>query len=435
MTKQRSAFIAAMFMTSLVSLYFFANFQRAAVPGPIFNELQTGLHLDAKMVTGIGAAFLYVYSFMQLVTGLLADRYGGCRIIAFGSVIFAVGSVIFPLSDKMAALLPCVNELWIICGARMLTGIGAGMIYLSAVKEIDRLYPRSFTKVLGVSMLVGYCGSAFANTPLIWATHRFGWRAALMGTGVLICLSALTTLFFFLRIDKPEVNRMNRLFSLAPYLDVFRNRNLMAMLTASPLMYASYYIMLTTVGKKLLEDAGGFSSHTAGVLTMCMVVICAGCQLIPGAIEKAVNYRRKMLFMGQLTIGWGGVAVALAGTLIPGWGRWLIALGLWMLAVAGGCTPLTTSLFREVSNPAGIGVALSLSNFCVYLIAGAGANFSGVLLEFFGRGHIERTATAVIYPARSYVALLVMLLALISVAIVRGLRVPETNGKNIYKAQ
>ena len=432
MTKQRSALLAAMFMTSLVSLYFFANFQRAAVPGPIFNELQTGLHIDAKMVTGIGAAFLYVYSFMQLATGLLADRYGGCRIIALGGAIFAVGTIVFPLSDKVAALLPCVNELWIICGARVLTGIGAGMIYLSTVKEIDRLFPQSFTKVLGISMLVGYCGSAFATTPLIWATKRFGWRTALLGTGLLICISTLATLICFLRIDKPEINCKNRLFSLAPYLDVFRNRNLLAMLTASPLMYGTYYIMLTTIGKKLLEDAGGFSAKTAGYLTLCMVVICAGCQLIPGAVEKAVNYRRKLLFMGQLTIGWSGVAFALAGVLIPGWGRWLIAVGLWLLAVAGGCTPLTTSIFREVSNPAGIGVALSLSNFCVYLIAGSGASFAGWLLEFFGRGGIVRTETAVIYPARSYVALLIMLLVIVSIAIVRGLRVPETNGKNIY---
>ena len=142
--------------------------------------------------------------------------------------------------------------------------------------------------------------------------------------------------------------------------------------------------------------------------------------------------------MGQLTIGWSGVAFALAGVLIPGWGRWLIAVGLWLLAVAGGCTPLTTSLFREISNPAGIGVALSLSNFCVYMIAGSGASFAGWLLEFFGRGGIVGIQdalgkeTAVIYPARSYVALLIMLLAIVSIAIVRGLRVPETNGRNIY---
>ena len=137
-----------LFIASLISLYFFANFQRAAVPNAIFDRLQTDFGLTA--------------------------------------------------------------------GA--LTGIGAGTVYLSTVKEIDRLFPDSFTKVLGITMLVGSIGASFAGSPFIWAAHRFGWRAAMFGVGVLVVASTLAMLILTGRIERPRIDRGARLFSLRPII-------------------------------------------------------------------------------------------------------------------------------------------------------------------------------------------------------------------------
>lgn len=421
MKKERVYHLQLWFMASVISVYFFVNFQKAVLI-PVFNQLQTDFGITAGAVTGVTTAFMLVYSAMQLVTGLLADRYSGIRVLMAGGGCFAVGTLLFPFSVS----------LWMLYLARVLTGIGAGTIYLSTVKEIDRLYPGSFTRVLGITMLVGYIGTGFAGPPVIWAVHRFGWRLTLGVCGAVIAAATATMLWTARGLAKPPVDRSRKLFSLQPYVEAFRNRDLRFMLGASPLMYAAFIMMLNTIVKKMLEDVGRFSAQSAGMVFTGMVFLSAGFQLLPGLLEGPLHRRRKKLFIAQLLMGWGGIALAAVGILAGGNGPMLV-IGMWMLAAAGGCTPLTTGIFREVSNPAAIGVALSLSNFIVYILTTTLGQASGFMLEFFGRGRLERTASAVIYPAEAYLAVLLMLLGLVTIAFLNGVRVPETNGRNIYK--
>ena len=62
-------------MAAMVSLYFFSFFLRTAVPGTIFDELQSDLDLSAASVAALGSIFLYIYAGMQLFVGLAADRF------------------------------------------------------------------------------------------------------------------------------------------------------------------------------------------------------------------------------------------------------------------------------------------------------------------------------------------------------------------------
>ena len=409
---------ALFFLLSAVAMYFFANFQRSAMPGPIFNELQTGFGLTAGVVTGLGSAFLYAYSGMQLVIGLLTDRYSGCRVLAMGCLIFGAGALLSPLSGSAEMLY----------FARILTGLGASTVYLSMVREVERLFPRSFTRVLGLSMLVGCLGSFVANSPLIFLADRLGWRPAMTICGGLICLNALLLLYFFRGISKPPL-APGRL-SLRPYVETFSTPLVLRLLGAGTVLYAMYNVFLVTIGKKLLEDTGGFSSARAGMVISLMVVFSAPCQLLPGALERRLRRRRKGLFMVQLGSGWLGTALVTVGILIPG-GGWLQATGLWLVAAAGGCTPLTTNLVREVSRPDCVGVALSSHNSVTFLLTAVFSNFSGIILELAGRGEIVRTATAVIYPRSSYAVLALLMLLALTVAWWNGFRVPETNGRSI----
>ena len=87
-------------MLSMLSLYFFSFFLRTAVPGTIFNELQSDFRMSAAAVTGLGSGFLYIYAGMQLVVGLAADRFGGTRTLLVGGFIMAVGAAWFPAKRR-----------------------------------------------------------------------------------------------------------------------------------------------------------------------------------------------------------------------------------------------------------------------------------------------------------------------------------------------
>lgn len=73
----------------LLLLYASSYFQRTAVPGTIFSQLQADLGLNAFQIAGIGASFVYIYALSQLVVGMLADKYGGARVVTAGGILSA----------------------------------------------------------------------------------------------------------------------------------------------------------------------------------------------------------------------------------------------------------------------------------------------------------------------------------------------------------
>ena len=422
MSEKKSRAAAIFFMASVISVYMFVNFQKAILVS-IFDRMGSDFGVKAAGTMSFTATFMLVYSAMQLVTGQLVDRFGGGRVLVVGSLFMAVGAVMFPLSPW----------LWMVYLARVLTGIGAGTIYLSTIKEIDHLFPGSFTKVLGITMLVGYIGTGFTGLPVIWAIKFFGsWRIALGIFDAVLVVATLLLLVFSLGVEKTPINRGGRLFSSKPYLAAFRNRDLMHLLGSTPFMYATFLMLLNTIVKKMMEDAGHCTPQRAGFVFSVMVAISAGIQLLPGMLENPLHRRRKMLFIAQLSTGWLGIALAAVGILCGG--QWIpMAIGMWMLAAAGGFTPLTTSIYREVSDPKGIGVALSLSNGMVYLLIFASGQLAGFMLDIFGGDAIRKVGAVTVYPPRAYLAVLALLILMVTFAIWNGSRVPETNGRNIFR--
>ena len=112
-------FIGALF-------YFFANFQRIAIPGAVFDVLQHELKVSAPFITAFGAIFMYVYACSQLVNGVLVDRYGGLRVMMAGGVVLALGCLLFPVTSNLALMY----------FSRALVGIGGSMFYLSLIREL-----------------------------------------------------------------------------------------------------------------------------------------------------------------------------------------------------------------------------------------------------------------------------------------------------------
>ena len=143
-------------------IYFFANLQKVLVPGATFNELQSLFRLeDAAPVTRLGSAFMYVYAFMQLVAGVLADRYSGRRVIAVGGVFFCAGALLSAWPASLGLLV----------AGRVLTGLGAAAVYLSAVKEIGSHSPEHLPVLVGVLIVIGYSGGIAGTTPFIAGVH------------------------------------------------------------------------------------------------------------------------------------------------------------------------------------------------------------------------------------------------------------------------
>ena len=164
----------------LILLYAASYFQRIGIPGTIFDELSREFGFSAVQIAGIGTAFVCVYSLCQLFVGMLADKFCGIRVITWGGLIFCIGVVGFPLV--------CGN-LWAMYLMRFFTGLGASTMYLSIVKETDRLFGRqNYSVFLGIVYFVGYSGGLFGTYPFERLNNSFYWIHVLLVIG---CISVV----------------------------------------------------------------------------------------------------------------------------------------------------------------------------------------------------------------------------------------------------
>ena len=223
-------------------LYFFANVQRVAIPGSIFDELQKSLNVSAAYVTNLGSAFMYVYALNQLVIGLLVDRFGGCRVIATGALLFCIGSAVFPFSDS----------LFMLYFSRAIVGFGASAVYLSLVKETARTFTRNFTVMLGLLVLIGYTGGIMANAPFIAGVQIVGWRMMLKIIAAATFLAYLIFVGIKFTLKMPAIQNVP--FSFTPFLELLKRRHNRSLFLFSGINFGLYYVLQTVIGKKFLED-------------------------------------------------------------------------------------------------------------------------------------------------------------------------------------
>ena len=107
--------------------YFFANFQRIAIPGAVFDLLQQELAVSAPYITAFGAIFMYLYAVNQLIIGVLVDRYGGLRVMLTGGIILGIGALLFPISTNLPLMY----------FSRVLVGVGGSCFYLSLMRLLS----------------------------------------------------------------------------------------------------------------------------------------------------------------------------------------------------------------------------------------------------------------------------------------------------------
>lgn len=403
---------------SMCSLYFFSYFHRVAVPGTLFNEMQSAFHASAGEVTALAAIYLYVYASMQLVVGVCADRFGATRTLLLGGVLLSVGSILFPLAPNLGTLYL----------TRALVGLGASSMYLCLVKQIDPMFgSRNFAPLMGVLLFVGYLGGFAGGVPLRWAVAAIGWRTSLLAVGVLCAATFLVAVVLLPRLDRST--RVASGFRLADVRRLFANRLVYPGFVCGPINFAIYLLFQATIGQKLLQDVCGYSPTQAATVTSTMILIVMVGSFVSGFLPALIGQRRKPIIVAEtLAIG-----LACAGLLL-GLSRkapasWFIGCYL-LLALATSVGGVATCILKEINPRRVTAFAVSLANGLTYLTVAALNSGLGVVMEKF-RPQPDAGGGIVTYPPQAYQAICMGLLGLSLLAILAVTRLPETRGQQV----
>ena len=163
-----------MALTVVALAYVLSFFQRFA-PAGIAQDLAAAFQTTAASLGVLAATYFYIYTIMQIPTGILADTLGPRRILLLGGIIGGIGSLLFGMAPSLDVALV----------GRTLIGLGVSVTFIAMLKLIAVWFEENrFATMVGICMLVGNLGSVLAGAPLSAMAQATGWRGVFIGVGV-----------------------------------------------------------------------------------------------------------------------------------------------------------------------------------------------------------------------------------------------------------
>lgn len=379
---------------TLISLgalfYFFANFQRIAIPGAVFDLLQQELSVSAPYITAFGAIFMYLYAVNQLIIGVLVDRYGGLRVMLTGGIILGIGALLFPISANLP----------IMYFSRVLVGIGGSCFYLSLIRELREYFSdKNFGIAISVMLCIGYCGGIAANAPFVFVMKYMNWRTILVILALIILAGVLLFIILSPKVKYPEINRNVKLRTLPFRLVLHKkhNRNLFSFACCN---FGISYAIQAIIGKKFLEDFCCMPTSKAAVVLSIMAVIAAAFNIINASVCKMCHNHRVVFLKNASVITFVSLLI-ICTCLIFNIRTPLIAIIFCILAGNASLTSLLVPVLHLTNRKMVSGTAVSIMNFCFFTMVGLLGTAMGFLLNLFAP---EKVGDILVYSNKSYLA-------------------------------
>lgn len=389
-----------------VIMYFFTNMSKVLIPGTVFNELQSA-GLDVKSISALGAFYMYAYAGSQLLTGIFSDRYGGVRILLIGGSMFTAGTIGFPFMENI----------YLMYFFRLLTGFGAGTVFLGVAKLLADLFPAKFAIAMGMILFFGYIGPT-AGTLIVFLIKAVGWQWAMAIPGM-IAVSALTAIVFLM---KGTIKPVTKGQSLEPLFCVIKKGRIWLLWLTSSVVFGAYYVLLAQIGQKSITDFSNLSASKAALCITVMTIMVALNNMGVNLMLKLCGNRRKV-------VASGGIICTLSGGIVGylafsgNWGLPGVFAAFFLIALPAGFFPLYSLIAKELAPPEHTGLSVALINFMAFVFIALFQNISGKILQNY-------TAAQGVFPPEAYGAIFFFIALAALIGVVSSLFVPETRPQN-----
>lgn len=401
-----------------VAAYLLSFFHRVA-PAAISGDLQATFAIGGAQLGTLAATYFYVYTVMQIPTGVLADTLGPRRILWWGGLIAGAGAILFGLAPSF--------ELAFL--GRTLVGLGVSVTFIAMLKLLALGFDeRRFATLTGLCMLIGNLGSILAGAPLAWATQAAGWRQVFVVVGILSFALAFASRAWVLETPAGKIDRDAWLSGL---LSVLRNRATWPGFFANTGLAGAFFAFAGLWAVPYLTQMHAMSRATASNHVSIYFVGFAIGSALWGRVSDAMGKRKP-------------VALAVSGAHVLGWCVWswtawnaasplpLVATyalcGLMGLATAG--MTLSWASAKEVNPPQLSGMATSVVNVGIFLGPAILQPVVGWLMERTWDGKIE--AGVRIYSAGDWRNGILLMALAAAAGWVATLFVRETGCRNIH---
>jgi predicted MFS family arabinose efflux permease len=410
-------------MAVVVAAYVLSFFQRFA-PAGIAQDLAASFQTSAASLGVLAATYFYVYTLMQVPTGILVDTLGPRRILFFGGMIAGAGSLLFGMAGSLDAAL----------AGRTLIGLGVSVTFIAMLKIIAVWFEEHrFASVVGLSMLVGNLGSVLAGAPLSAMAQATGWRGVFVGVGVVSL--ALGVLAWLLVRDRPAgadgsappAHKFDRTVILTGLLRVVKNRATWPTVFVNAGLSGSFFAFGGLWATPFLTQGLGMTRDAATAhLSLYFAGFAVGC-LAVGALSDRMRRRKPVVIVSSHIYAaiW---LVWLAGVVLPPAASYALFA---LMGLTTASFTLSWACAKEVNPPALSGMSTSVANMGGFLTGALLQPAVGWIMDQRWSGAMANGAR--LYAPEDYRWGLLLIASATWIGALAAWRVRETHCRNIWK--
>ena len=349
----------------LIGSYIMVFFHRVA-PGVVAADLMQAFHTSGAALGSLAATYFYIYTAMQLPSGVLADTLGPRISVTLGGLLAGVGSVVFGLAPDFA------TASW----GRFLVGLGVSVIFVGLMKSNALWFPdRQYGRISGLTLLLGNLGSILAAGPLALLLAEVSWRQVFVGAGVVSVLLALLTLIGVRNRPEdagfPSPREQEGLPPHPPRAqhwlrdlrEVLTNRAIWPGFWVNFGLTGCFFAFAGLWAIPFLRDLHGLDRADASLYaTVTLLGFALGAYKV-GWISDRLGRRRPVIVVGTLLfcLAWLGMILLPWG---PGWSGLLIFA---LLGLTAGGNVVVYAAAKEVLQARVAGMSVALVNTGLFL--------------------------------------------------------------------
>lgn len=407
----------------LIVSYMLVFFHRMA-PAAVATELMQAFNTSGAALGSLAATYYYVYTAMQMPSGVLADTLGPRASVTVGSMVAGGGSILFGLAPSFE----------LASAGRFLVGLGVSVIFVGLMRSNAIWFSeRQYGRISGLTLLLGNLGSILAAAPLAWALGLFTWREIFVGIGLLSLGMALVTWLLVRNrpadVGLPSVRELEGLEPHPParhhwlgaLREVLGNRHAWPGFWVNFGITGNLFSFVGLWGVPLLQDVHGLSKTESSLYTTLSLMGFAAGSFIMGWWSDHLGARRPVILAaaGLSVVGW---LLLILLPWSPGWSGFL--LYGWLGLCAGGFV-VTYAAAKEVCRPSSAGTAIALVNTGLFLGAAVMQPGFGWMLDLGWSG--ESIEGLRHYGWEDYRSGLYLSLGFSVLALMAALRITETH--------
>jgi sugar phosphate permease len=294
---------------SIAALFYLAAFYLRASPAVMTNELMSAFKIGAVELGNLASFYYYAYVLMQIPTGVLVDSWGARKLLLSGSLIGALGVILFGST----------NNFVLACAGRAIVGGATAVGWVITLKLATHWFPiRLFGLISGLGLCIGNIGALAAQVPLRLLVEQFGWRQTVIGSALLVLSIGLATLFVvrndpaekgYLTYAPASLQRSNGpkfvdLLRGLGQISAFRNTRLIFLAQGG--IVGSMLAFTGLWGVPFLRARFGLATAGAAAVSSVMIVCWAIASPLCGYLSDRIKQRKPIYLGGAVvaTLGW-----------------------------------------------------------------------------------------------------------------------------------